>query len=101
MMGSFSIAETGVITYSKKGGDGKPIFQCHPVEKPFRKLSLPQPISSRQRDEVELMFLRWTPSGSHFPDRFVGSGISCQGRQGGSTGCCWIVSCESVDDVAT
>lgn len=29
--------ETGVITYSKKGGDGKPIFQCHPVEKPFRE----------------------------------------------------------------
>ena len=61
MMGSFSIAETGVITYSKKGGDGKPIFQCHPVEKPFRKLSLPQPISSRQRDDVELIFFDGLP----------------------------------------
>ncbi|GHJ86633.1 hypothetical protein NliqN6_3035 [Naganishia liquefaciens] len=27
--------ETGVISYTKKGGDGKPIFTCHPVEKPF------------------------------------------------------------------
>ncbi|KAJ9096642.1 hypothetical protein QFC20_006358 [Naganishia adeliensis] len=26
---------TGVISYTKKGGDGKPIFTCHPIEKPF------------------------------------------------------------------
>ena len=31
------VAKTGVITYSKKGMEGKPIFQCHPVERPFRK----------------------------------------------------------------
>ena len=29
------VAVSGVITYTKKGGDGKPIFSCHPVEKPF------------------------------------------------------------------
>jgi hypothetical protein len=37
-------AETGVITYSKKGMEGKPIFQCHPVERPFRKSSV-SPVS--------------------------------------------------------
>jgi hypothetical protein len=31
------VAKTGVITYSKKGMEGKPIFQCHSVERPFRK----------------------------------------------------------------
>ncbi len=31
-------AVTGVITYTKSAeGEGKPIFQCHPVEKPFRE----------------------------------------------------------------
>ncbi|KAJ9097185.1 hypothetical protein QFC21_004854 [Naganishia friedmannii] len=29
------VDRNGVITYTKKGGDGKPIFSCHPVEKPF------------------------------------------------------------------
>lgn len=34
----WTAAKTGVITYSKRssnGSEGKPIFTCHPVEKPF------------------------------------------------------------------
>jgi tRNA-dihydrouridine synthase 2 len=40
------VAVTGVISYTKKGGDGKPIFTCHPIEKPFRESTMTVKLSS-------------------------------------------------------